>query len=33
VGLKARYASHKFKYDGGSVDGNYFGLLGTWYFR
>jgi Outer membrane protein beta-barrel domain len=35
VGLKARYASHEFKFDGGSdsVDGSYFGLLGTWYFR
>jgi opacity protein-like surface antigen len=33
VGLKARFASHKFKFDGGSVDGNHFGLLGTWYIR
>jgi hypothetical protein len=35
LGMKARYAGHRFepKSGSGSVDGNYFGLLGTYYFR
>jgi hypothetical protein len=35
LGLKARVASHRFdfKNGGGSLDGNYFGVLGSYYFR